>query len=78
MGAVVTHISWSPKGKQLTIGDAAGKVCQLKMELDVMNFRNNINFTIVLGRKRNYATRSSKYASRSHCTNYGAMLDKYD
>lgn len=33
MKSVVTCISWSPKGKQLTVGDADGKVHQLKPEL---------------------------------------------
>lgn len=36
LGAVTTVISWSPKGKQLTIGDSLGKVVQLKPELDVV------------------------------------------
>uniref|UniRef100_A0AC34GDR1 Uncharacterized protein n=1 Tax=Panagrolaimus sp. ES5 TaxID=591445 RepID=A0AC34GDR1_9BILA len=31
--SAVTCISWSPKGKQLTVGDAEGKVHQLKPEL---------------------------------------------
>uniref|UniRef100_A0A914ZCK5 Nuclear pore complex protein Nup214 n=1 Tax=Panagrolaimus superbus TaxID=310955 RepID=A0A914ZCK5_9BILA len=31
--SAVTCISWSPKGKQLTVGDADGKVHQLKPEL---------------------------------------------
>lgn len=36
LGAVTTAISWSPKGKQLTIGDSLGKIVQLKPELDVV------------------------------------------
>ncbi|CAI2314237.1 unnamed protein product [Caenorhabditis sp. 36 PRJEB53466] len=36
LGAVTTVISWSPKGKQLTIGDSLGKVVQLKPELGVV------------------------------------------
>lgn len=35
-GAVTTAISWSPKGKQLTIGDSLGKIVQLKPELEVV------------------------------------------
>ncbi|KAF1768751.1 hypothetical protein GCK72_000564 [Caenorhabditis remanei] len=36
LGAITTAISWSPKGKQLTIGDSLGKIVQLKPELDVV------------------------------------------
>ncbi|CAB3410850.1 unnamed protein product [Caenorhabditis bovis] len=36
LGAVVTAISWSPKGKQLTIGDSCGKMVQLKPELEIV------------------------------------------
>lgn len=33
MKDVVTGISWSPKGKQLVVGDASGRMHQLKPEL---------------------------------------------
>lgn len=36
LGAITTAISWSPKGKQLTIGDSLGKIVQLKPELDIV------------------------------------------
>lgn len=36
LGAITTAISWSPKGKQLTIGDSLGKIIQLKPELDIV------------------------------------------
>uniref|UniRef100_A0A8R1IP11 Uncharacterized protein n=1 Tax=Caenorhabditis japonica TaxID=281687 RepID=A0A8R1IP11_CAEJA len=35
-GAYTTAISWSPKGKQLTVGDSLGKIVQLKPELEVV------------------------------------------
>ena len=34
-GAATRVFSWSPKGKQLCIGDSVGKMCQLKPELEV-------------------------------------------
>lgn len=35
MSSVVKVISWSPKGKQLVVGDERGNVTQLKPELAV-------------------------------------------
>ncbi|CAI5438293.1 unnamed protein product [Caenorhabditis angaria] len=53
MGAIATVISWSPKGKQLTIGDSCGKVTQLKPELDVVRSiltpENNKKYHYVTG-----------------------------
>ncbi|CAD6196061.1 unnamed protein product [Caenorhabditis auriculariae] len=36
LGATGLFISWSPKGKQLVVGDSCGKVVQLKPELEVV------------------------------------------
>ncbi|VDM79763.1 unnamed protein product [Strongylus vulgaris] len=33
--AIISEISWSPKGKQLVAGDANGKIFQLKPEIEV-------------------------------------------
>ncbi|VDP07416.1 unnamed protein product [Heligmosomoides polygyrus] len=36
----VSEISWSPKGKQLVVGDSRGKIYQLKPELELVRMTN--------------------------------------
>ncbi|WKY12638.1 hypothetical protein Q1695_003886 [Nippostrongylus brasiliensis] len=38
--AIVNEISWSPKGKQLVVGDMRGKIYQLKPELELVRTTN--------------------------------------
>ncbi|ULU10944.1 hypothetical protein L3Y34_014868 [Caenorhabditis briggsae] len=50
LGAITTAISWSPKGKQLTIGDSLGKIVQLKPELDVVRSQAGPKHTPAYGK----------------------------
>lgn len=64
MKSIVFCISWSPKGKQLTVGDVDGRIHQLKPELvsvrviespkDVPGFRAFFFFFSLLKNKKNF------------------------